>query len=48
MNFIGKFFVVLLVLSVSACATVHDLNAPCRDFGARCHQERINFTGIVQ
>ncbi len=37
-----KYAVLLFVLSMSGCAQVHDLDAPCTDFGARCHQEIIN------
>ena len=35
------------VLSLCACTTVKDLDAPCTDFGKYCHQEPINVMGRI-
>lgn len=46
MNHVLKGCVLIYVLIISACTPVHDLDAPCKDFGRFCHQEPINFVGI--
>lgn len=45
MRFMVSLGVWLCVLVMNACTTVHDLDAPCTDFGKRCQQEPINSIG---